>query len=64
MTIGEVCLLTNDVPRVARFYKQLLGVGNNIRGFSRVKKPEDGKLGGITNQQGTACGQAARSSLT
>ena len=26
MTIGEVCLLTNDVPRLAAFYKQLLGV--------------------------------------
>ena len=28
MTIGEVCLLTNDVPRLAAFYKQLLGVEN------------------------------------
>ena len=28
MTIGEVCLLTNDVPRLAGFYKQLLGVDN------------------------------------
>ena len=28
MTIGEVCLLTNDVPRLAEFYKQLLGVEN------------------------------------
>ena len=26
--IGEVCLLTNDVPRLAAFYKQLLGVDN------------------------------------
>ena len=26
MTIGEVCLLTNNVPRLAEFYKQLLGV--------------------------------------
>ena len=26
--IGEVCLLTNDVPRLAAFYKQLLGVEN------------------------------------
>ena len=24
MTIGEVCLLTNDVPGLAGFYKQLL----------------------------------------
>ncbi len=29
MTIGEVCLLTNDVPGLASFYKQLLGVENN-----------------------------------
>ena len=29
MTIGEVCLLTNDVPKLAAFYKQLLGVENN-----------------------------------
>ncbi len=28
MTIGEVCLLTNDVLRLAAFYKQLLGVEN------------------------------------
>jgi predicted enzyme related to lactoylglutathione lyase len=28
MTIGEVCLLTNDVPGLAAFYKQLLGVEN------------------------------------
>ena len=28
MTIGEVCLLTNNVPRIAAFYKQLLGVEN------------------------------------
>ena len=28
MTIGEVCLMTNDVPRLAAFYKQLLGVEN------------------------------------
>ena len=28
MTIGEVCLLTNNVPGLARFYKQLLGVEN------------------------------------
>ncbi len=26
MRIGEVCLLTNDVPRLASFYRQLLGV--------------------------------------
>ena len=26
MKIGEVCLLTNDVPRLASFYRQLLGV--------------------------------------
>lgn len=29
MKIGEVCLLTNDVPRLAAFYKQLLGIENN-----------------------------------
>jgi hypothetical protein len=28
MTIGEVCLLTNDVLKFAAFYKQLLGVEN------------------------------------
>ena len=28
MKIGEVCLLTNDVPKLAAFYKQLLGVDN------------------------------------
>ncbi len=26
MKIGEVCLLTNDVPGLASFYRQLLGV--------------------------------------
>ena len=26
MKIGEECLLTNDVPRLASFYRQLLGV--------------------------------------
>ena len=29
MIIGEVCLLTNDVPRLASFYKQLLETENN-----------------------------------
>ena len=29
MTIGEVCLLTNDVRRLADFYKQLLNTDNN-----------------------------------
>lgn len=28
MRIGEVCLLTNDVPRLAAFYKRLLGAVN------------------------------------
>lgn len=28
MKIGEVCLLTNDVVRLADFYKSLLGVDN------------------------------------
>ena len=28
MTIGEVCMLTNDVPRLASFYKRLLEVDN------------------------------------
>ena len=28
MTIGEVCMLTNDVPRLASFYKRLLEVEN------------------------------------
>lgn len=29
MMIGEVCLLTNDVRKLADFYKQLLGIDNN-----------------------------------
>lgn len=29
MKIGEVSLLTNDVPRLATFYKQLLEIENN-----------------------------------
>lgn len=29
MKIGEVCLLTKDVRRLASFYKQMLGVENN-----------------------------------
>ncbi len=28
MKIGEVCLLTNDVPRLAGFYKQLFDIEN------------------------------------
>ena len=28
MKVGEVCLLTNDVPRLAAFYKQLLETDN------------------------------------
>ncbi|MDD3243607.1 MAG: VOC family protein [Eubacteriales bacterium] len=28
MKLGEVCLLTNDVVRLAGFYKELLGVDN------------------------------------
>ena len=28
MKIGEVCLLMNDVPGLAAFYKQLLGADN------------------------------------
>ena len=29
MKIGEVCLLTNDVPRLAAFYKRLLDAEND-----------------------------------
>jgi predicted enzyme related to lactoylglutathione lyase len=29
MNIGEVCLLTNDVRKLADFYKKLLGVDNS-----------------------------------
>ena len=29
MKIGEVCLLTNDVPGLASFYRRLLGVEEN-----------------------------------
>ena len=28
MKLGEVCLLTNDVPRLAAFYKRLLDIEN------------------------------------
>ena len=28
MTIGEVCMLTNDVPRLSSFYKRLLEMEN------------------------------------
>ena len=28
MILGEVSLLTNDVPRLADFYKKLLGIDN------------------------------------
>ena len=28
MRIGEVCLITNDVVKLANFYKQLLGIEN------------------------------------
>ena len=31
MKIGEVCLLTNDVPRLAAFYKQLLEIENDSK---------------------------------
>ena len=31
MKIGEVCLLTNDVPKLAAFYRKLLGVENDSR---------------------------------
>ena len=34
MTIGEVCLLTNNVPRLAEFYKQLLGVEKHNHQFT------------------------------
>ena len=29
MKLGEICLLTNDVVRLANFYKTLLGIENN-----------------------------------
>ena len=29
MRIGEVCLITNDVVKLANFYKQLLGIDNS-----------------------------------
>ena len=29
MMIGAVCLLTNDVRKLADFYKKLLGIDNN-----------------------------------
>ena len=29
MMIGEVCLLTNNVRKLADFYKMLLGIDNN-----------------------------------
>ncbi len=43
MKIGEVCLLTNDVPRLASFYRQLLGVeencGDETHQFVLSRKP-------------------------
>lgn len=30
MKMGEVCLLTKDVPRLAAFYKELLGINDTI----------------------------------
>ena len=30
MIIGAVCLLTNDVRRLADFYKKLLEIDNNV----------------------------------
>ncbi len=36
MIIGEVCLLTNDVRRLADFYKRLLGVDNNVIYFRQL----------------------------
>ena len=32
MTIGEVCLLTSDVPRLAAFYRRLLGIESDCCG--------------------------------
>ena len=29
MKLGEICFLTNDVPRLASFYRQLLGMEDN-----------------------------------
>lgn len=29
MKLGEICFLTNDVPRLASFYKQLLGMDDD-----------------------------------
>lgn len=29
MKLGEVCLLTDDVPRLANFYRRLLGIDGN-----------------------------------
>lgn len=29
MSVGEICLLTNDVNKLADFYKKLLGIDNN-----------------------------------
>ena len=29
MKLGEICFLTNDVPRLASFYRQLLGIEND-----------------------------------
>jgi predicted enzyme related to lactoylglutathione lyase len=29
MKLGEICILTNDVTRLARFYRDLLGISEN-----------------------------------
>ena len=42
MKIGEVCLLTNDVPRLAAFYKQLLGVDNGSNDETALTIYNDG----------------------
>ena len=36
MNIGEVCLLTNDVRKLADFYKKLLGAERQIGFFEEA----------------------------
>ena len=44
MIIGEVCLLTNDVRKLADFYKKLLGVDNCSDDIHQYIIPEETTL--------------------
>ena len=50
MTINEVCLLTNDVPRLEAFYKQLLGVENGSNDETHQFIISEGKALTVSNE--------------